>query len=193
MREGPVEGLPAVDLLHTWQLSKETLFTIRRLLEETFDGQFSEEDWDHTLGGVHALVWEDGQLIGHGSLVQRRLIHTWRAAGGPTEPLALRTGYLEAMAVRADRRRQGIGGAIIRALGDVVQGAYALGALSASDDGLRFYAAHGWQRWQGRTFALTPFGVERTQEEDAGIFVLPVVEVDLFGDLTCDWRDGDVW
>lgn len=192
-RPDPAEGPPAVDVLHTWQLSKQTLLSVRKLLEEAFDGGFSEEDWDHTLGGVHALVWDGDELIGHGSLVQRRLIHRGRAEGGPAEPLALRAGYVEAMAVRADRRRQGIGGAIIRALGDVVQGAYALGALSASDDGLAFYAAHGWQRWQGRTFALTPAGIERTEEEDAGIFVLPVAEIDLAGDLICDWRNGDVW
>ena len=192
-RPRSAEARPAVDLLHTWQLSRETLLVVRKLLEEAFDGGFSEEDWDHTLGGVHALVWEGEELIGHGSLVQRRLIHTRRTAGGSAEPLALRAGYLEAMAVRADRRRQGVGGVIIKALEEVVRGAYSLGALSASDDGLAFYAAHGWQRWQGHTFALTPSGIERTEEEDAGIFVLPVAEIDLAGDLICDWRNGDVW
>jgi aminoglycoside 2'-N-acetyltransferase I len=79
------------------------------------------------------------------------------------------------------------------ALEDVVRGAYPLGALSASEDALEFYAARGWQRWRGRTFAMTPTGVERTEEEDDGIFVLPVEPLDLAGDLTCDWRDGDVW
>jgi aminoglycoside 2'-N-acetyltransferase I len=48
--------------------------------------------------------------------------------------------------------------------------------------------------WQGPSSALTPTGIERTEEEDGGIFVLPlVVPLDLFGELTCDWRDGDVW
>jgi hypothetical protein len=35
----------------------------------------SDHDWDHALGGVHALVWEDGELIGHASVIQRRLLH----------------------------------------------------------------------------------------------------------------------
>lgn len=41
---------------------------------------------------------------------------------------------------------------------------------------------------------LTPHGVERTTEDDHGVYVLPV-DVDLApgGDLACDWRDGDVW
>jgi aminoglycoside 2'-N-acetyltransferase I len=34
----------------------------------------------------------------------------------------------------------------------------------------------------------------RTPEEDAGVYVMEVtVALDLAGDLTCDWRDGQVW
>ena len=76
----------------------------------------------------------------------------------------------------------------------VVRGAYELGALGASDEGAALYAARGWRRWQGQTFALTPQGIVRTAEEDDSIYVLPVsVPLDLTGELTCDWRDGDVW
>lgn len=173
-----------VSVLHTWQVPGTTLTAVRELLDEAFDGEFGDEDWEHSLGGVHALVWDGDELIGHGAVVQRRLVHDGRA---------LRAGYVEGVAVRADRRRQGVGGAVMAALEDVVRGAYPLGALSASEDAVAFYAARGWQRWRGRTFALTPAGVERTEEEDDGIFVLPVVPLDLAGDLTCDWRDGDVW
>ncbi|MBB5805385.1 aminoglycoside 2'-N-acetyltransferase I [Saccharothrix ecbatanensis] len=173
-----------VSVIHTWQLSDSTIAAIRKLLDAAFDGDFGDEDWDHSLGGVHALVWDGDELIGHGAVVQRRLLHADRA---------LRTGYVEGVAVRADRRRQGVGGVVMAALEDVVRGAYALGALSASEEALEFYAARGWQRWRGRTFALTPAGVERTEEEDDGVFVLPVAPLDLSGDLTCDWRDGDVW
>jgi aminoglycoside 2'-N-acetyltransferase I len=173
-----------VSLLHTWQVPETTLTAVRELLDGAFDGGFGDEDWEHSLGGVHALAWDGDELIGHGSVVQRRLLHGGRA---------LRAGYVEGVAVRADRRRQGVGGAVMAALEDVVRGAYPLGALSASEDALEFYAARGWQRWRGRTFAMTPAGVERTEEEDDGVFVLPVVPLDLAGDLTCDWRDGEVW
>jgi aminoglycoside 2'-N-acetyltransferase I len=47
---------------------------------------------------------------------------------------------------------------------------------------------------RGRTFALTPSGIRRTEAEDDCIFVLPgAARLDLAGDLTCDWRTGDSW
>ena len=173
-------------LAHTHELDGSTSKAAQALLLDAFDGDWSDADWEHSLGGVHALLWDDdGALIGHGAVVQRRLLHAGRA---------LRTGYVEAMAVRADRRGEGHGGVIMDSLERVVRGAYDLGALSSSEDALRFYAHRGWSRWQGPSFVLTPGGRKRTEEEDDAIFVLPVtLELDLTGEITCDWRDGDVW
>jgi aminoglycoside 2'-N-acetyltransferase I len=76
----------------------------------------------------------------------------------------------------------------------IVRGGYELGALSATDDGVAFYGAIGWRLWEGPTFALSPGGVVRTEEDDGSVFVLPVsAELDVTGELTCDWREGDVW
>jgi aminoglycoside 2'-N-acetyltransferase I len=170
---------------HTADLDPAALAAARRLLDDVFGPEFSDEDWDHALGGIHAVVWEGEELVGHASVVQRRLLHGGRA---------LRAGYVEAVAVRPDRRRRGLGGALMEALERVVRGAYELGALGASDEGAALYLARGWRRWEGRTFALTPDGVVRTEEEDDGVFVLPVsTPLDISGDITCDWRDGDVW
>jgi aminoglycoside 2'-N-acetyltransferase I len=145
----------------------------------------TDEDWEHALGGIHALVWEGDALIAHGSVIQRRLLHGGRA---------LRTGYVEGVAVRADRRRRGHGAAVMEALERVVRGAYDLGALGATDEGAELYTGRGWQQWRGPLYALTPDGVARTEEDDGGVYVLPVaVALDLSGELTCDWRDGDVW
>jgi aminoglycoside 2'-N-acetyltransferase I len=172
-------------IAHTADLPRATLDAAHGLLRAVFDGDFGEEDWEHALGGVHALLWEEGELIGHGAVVQRRLLHRGRA---------LRTGYVEGVGVRADRQRRGHGAEIMRALERVVRGAYELGALGTTDAGAPLYAALGWRRWEGPTSALTPSGVRRTPDEDGGIHVLPVtVELDLTGELTCDWRDGDVW
>jgi aminoglycoside 2'-N-acetyltransferase I len=34
----------------------------------------------------------------------------------------------------------------------------------------------------------------RTTEDDGWVYVLPVsADLDLHGELTCDWREGDVW
>ena len=145
----------------------------------------SDDDWEHALGGVHALAWEDAELVGHASVVQRRLIHGGRA---------LRTAYVEGVGVRADRRRRGLAGAMMDALERVIRGAYELGALSASEEAIELYAGRGWQRWRGPTSVLTPTGTSRTEDDDGGVYVLPVaLPLDLDGELICDWRDGDVW
>lgn len=80
------------------------------------------------------------------------------------------------------------------ALERVVRGAYELGALGTTDEAVALYEARGWRRWQGPTSALTPDGVVRTADEDGSVYVLPgSARLDLSGELTCDWRDGDVW
>lgn len=168
---------------HTADLDLDTMTTIRVLLDHAFDG-LADDDWDHALGGVHVTAWEHGELVGHGSVVQRRLLYGGRA---------LRAGYVEAVAVRADRRRRGVAGAVLAEVERVIRGAYDLGALSSSDEGLPFYAARGWQLWQGNSAALTPTGTIPTPDDDGSIFVLPVVELDLSRELIGDWRDGDVW
>jgi aminoglycoside 2'-N-acetyltransferase I len=174
-----------LQLLHTAQVDPAALAAARTLVDVAFGSGFSDEDWEHGLGGMHALLWEDGDLVGHGSVVQRRLLHGGRA---------LRAGYLEGVAVRAARRGRGHGRTLMGALEGVVRGAYELGALSATGGAVPFYRALGWRVWEGPTSALTPAGIERTEDDDGGVWVLPVsAELDLAGELTCDWRDGDVW
>jgi aminoglycoside 2'-N-acetyltransferase I len=145
----------------------------------------TEHDWEHSLGGVHAIAWEGDDLVGHAAVIQRRLLHGGRA---------LRTGYVEGMAVRGDRRRRGHAAAMMEALERVVRGAYELGALGATDEGARFYAGRGWKQWQGPTSALTPAGVVRTADDDGAVYVMPgAAALDLTAGLTCDWREGDAW
>lgn len=170
---------------HTADLDPAALEAMRGLLAEAFRGDWSESDWDHALGGVHAMIWEGQELVGHTAVVQRRLLYRGQA---------LRAGYVEAVAVRADCRRRGYGAAMMDSIEGVIRGAYDLGALATSEEAMGFYAPRGWRRWQGPTSALTPAGIVRTPDDDDSIHVLPVtVQLDLAGELTCDWRDGDVW
>jgi aminoglycoside 2'-N-acetyltransferase I len=174
-----------VRVAHTADLDAATLDVVRAMLVEAFDGDFSDDDWEHSLGGTHALAWEGAELVGHASLVQRRLLHGGRA---------LRAGYVEGVGVRADRRGRGVGGAVMAPLERVLRAAYEIGGLGATDEAVRLYERHGWQRWRGPTSALTPAGIVRTAHDDGHVYVLPVVGTpDLDGELTCDWRDGDVW
>jgi aminoglycoside 2'-N-acetyltransferase I len=170
---------------HTAYLRPSDLAAARALLDDVFAGEMTDADWEHALGGIHALAWEGDALVGHAAVIQRRL---W--LGGR----ALRTGYVEGVGVRADRRGRGLGAALMAPLEDVIRGAYDLGALGSTDMAAGFYAARGWQLWQGPSSALTPRGIERTPGDDGGIYVLPVtVELDLTSEITADWRDADVW
>lgn len=172
-------------LVHTSDLDQETREDARRMVIEAFDGEFSDADWDHALGGMHAVICHRGALIGHGAIVQRTLLHN---------ETAIRSGYIEAVAVREDWRGHGLAGAVMDALEQVVRGAYPLGALSASELGQPMYEARGWQKWQGPTSVLAPGGIRRTPDDDGSVYVLPIdVEVDVTAELTCDWRAGDVW
>jgi aminoglycoside 2'-N-acetyltransferase I len=179
-----VTAVPQIRTAHTADLDAATLKAARTLLDNAFRS-FDDHDWDHTLGGIHALAWQATTLVGHGSVVQRRLLYGGRA---------LRTGYVEAVAVHADVRRRGIASMLMAELERIIRGAYELGALSATGDAQALYRGRGWQLWQGPSYALTPAGSQRTEDDDGAIYVFPVaVALDVTRELTCDWRDGDVW
>ncbi len=169
---------------HTADLDPGTRAAIRGLMDAAF-GIVSDDTYENVLGGMHALVYDGGDLVGHASVVPRRMLHDGRA---------LRAGYIEGVAVRADQRRRGHGSAMMAALEWFVRSGYQLGALGASEDGSRLYTARGWLRWQGPISALTPAGVTRTADKGGWIYVLPgPVPLDLSGELTCDWRPGSPW
>jgi aminoglycoside 2'-N-acetyltransferase I len=168
---------------HTGEMTTDELDAVRALLDASFDG-FTDDDWEHGLGGTHVLVVEGDDVIAHGSLVLRRLLHDGRS---------LRTGYVEGVAVRQDSRRAGHATTVMAAI-EALAPAYDLLALSASDDGIALYESRGWQLWRGPTSVLAPTGIERTPEDDGSVYVLPgPTPLDLDAELTCDWRPGDVW
>ena len=112
---------------HTADLGPAAVSAVRDLMDAVFDG-VCDDTFDNALGGVHALILDGGDLIAHGSVVQRRLLYGGRA---------LRAGYVEGVAVRAGRRRQGHGAAVMTELERVIRSAYHLGALGASPLGSR--------------------------------------------------------
>ncbi len=168
---------------HTADLDRGVLAAVRALLDAAFDGAFGDDDWEHCLGGLHAIVRDGGAVVAHGAVVQRRLQHGGRA---------LRAGWVEGVAVDASARRRGHAGTVMTALERVVRGAYDLGALCATDLAVPVYEARGWVPWRGPTAALGPDGPVPTPGEL--VHVLPgAAPLDLDGPLACDWRDGDLW
>jgi aminoglycoside 2'-N-acetyltransferase I len=173
-----------LQVAHTGELDAATLTAARALLFDVFD-DMTDHDWEHSLGGIHALMWDDDEVVGHASLIQRRLLYRGRS---------LRTGYVEGVGVRADRRRRGYGATMMDALERVAGRAYDIAALGATDEAVDFYVGRGWKLWLGPSSALTPTGIQPTEDDDGSIYVLPLaIDLDLSEALTCDWREGDVW
>ncbi|OBK50333.1 GNAT family N-acetyltransferase [Mycobacterium sp. 1081908.1] len=172
-------------LVHTADLDVETRQRVRQMVTAAFAGDFTADDWEHSLGGMHALIWQHGAIIAHAAVVQRRLLYRGDA---------LRCGYVEGIAVREDFRGQGLVHALLDGAEQVIRGAYQVGAVSSTDLARGIYAARGWLPWRGPTSVLAPAGPTRTPDDDGAVFVLPVeIGLDPTAGLMCDWRAGDVW
>lgn len=172
-------------LVHTADLDGDARQRVYQMVTEAFAGDFTETDWEHTLGGMHALICRHGAMIAHAAVVQRRLVYRGNA---------LRCGYVEGVAVREDCRGQGLARALLDAVEQVMRGAYQLGALSSSMRARELYSSRGWLPWRGPTSVLAPAGPTRTPDDDGTIFVMPVgISLDTTENLMCDWRPGEVW
>ena len=183
--EHPYTSEWALRVGHTAELGPDVLGRARQLLEQVFEADWTESDWEHALGGVHVMAFSGDLLVGHGAVVQRRLLYRGEA---------LRTGYVEAFGVHSAYRRAGVGGRMMDVLEGVIARAFELGALSATDVAAEFYSKRGWLQWQGPLSALTPGGIRPTPEEAGGVYVLPGTrQLDIHDSLGADWRDGDVW
>ncbi|HEY6650933.1 MAG TPA: GNAT family N-acetyltransferase [Actinomycetota bacterium] len=166
-------------------LTEDELAQMRGMFAAAWDRGFSEEDWDHTFGGLHVLRSVDGELVAHGAVAERTL---W-LDGAP-----LRVGYLEAVATWPAHQDRGHGSAVVRELDEIVRRDHQLGGLSTGRPS--FYERLGWRRWRGSLAVRTAAGDVPTPEESGAIFVLPtpaIPDPDLDAALVCDWRNGDVW
>ncbi len=172
----------------TDELTSDEIAALREMVWAAFVDDpepFTEEDWEHSLGGVHFILEEGGRVVAHASVVEREL-----HAGTHR----LTTGYVEAVAARRDLQRQGYGSIVMRDVGEYIDDMFPLGAL---DTGVTaFYQRLGWVVWQGPTFVRTESGLLRTPDDDGNVLVrlTPATpELDLSAPISCDWRSGDVW
>jgi aminoglycoside 2'-N-acetyltransferase I len=177
--------MPTVRRFATEDASPQLLGEIRGLLDAAFAGAFSDEDWDHTLGGWHVTVSDGAVVVAHAAVVPRRL----EVAGQP-----FRTGYVEGVATAPERHGQGLGLLAMTGLNAVLRTEYEFGALST--DRHSFYARSGWERWQGPTFVRTGSDLTRTEDEDDGVMALrfgPSTAIALTAPIICEARPGDAW
>lgn len=150
------------------------------------DGEFTNDDWSHTIGGLHIVVLEGDLVVAHAALVNRSI----EVAG-----VAFRTGYVEGVATLPHRQGEGLGTLAMEPVTRQIRRAEEFGVLGTG--AYRFYERLGWERWQGPSFVRRSDGsVERTAEDDDGLMVLrtgPSAAVDLTSPITCHDRPGDCW
>lgn len=169
------------------ELTAAQLQTAELLVRAAFGPSFRSHDWLHALDGVHVVLTAGEDLLGFGAVVPRTLHHTGRA---------LDTGYVEAVAVRADQQGSGLGGLVMDHVEKVIRARHAVGALNAVESATGFYARRGWRPWTGHTQAVGPAGVIDTYDDADRIFLLTpggAQPLDPGAALICDWRSGDLW
>ena len=176
--------MAAVRTFTTAEAPAELLAEIRALMDAVFD-DFTDADWEHTVGGTHAIATDGGAVVSHAAVVPRIL----EVAGRP-----LRTGYVEGVGTAASHRRAGLGSRVMTEIGAIIRAEYEFGALGTG--AYDFYAKLGWERWRGPT--CVRYGAEtiRTAEDDDAIMVLrfgPSRDADLTAPLCCEARVGDDW
>ncbi len=158
---------------------------VRRLLDRAFDGEFTDADWEHSLGGFHVVAGHGGRPVAHAAVVPRVI----EASGE-----AFHTGYVEAVATDPDHRSQGLGTAVMQEVADLIRQHFDLGALSTGAHW--FFERVGWERWQGPTYVRAGEELVRSPDEDGGVMVLRFdasAGVDLAGPIACEARPGDDW
>jgi aminoglycoside 2'-N-acetyltransferase I len=168
------------------ELPSDQRAAIRRLLDDAFDGRFSDDDWRHTEGGWRVIVFDDDDdPISQAAVVPRTLTIGDRS---------FHTGYVEGVGTAPAHQRRGLATTVMSEVANVVRQHYELGALST---GLHtFYERQGWERWRGPTFVRDGTRLIRTPDEDHGVMVLrfgPSRAVDLSAPISCEERVGDAW
>lgn len=169
----------------TSHASEELLGQIRALIDDAFGPEFTQQDWEHTTGGMHFFVEEEGAIVGHASVIER----TIEIDGRP-----FRTGYVEGVGTARAMQGRGLGSIAMEAATDFIRSGYEMGALAT--DRHSFYERLGWERWRGPTYVRRGAEMIRSEQEDDGVMVLrfgPSAKVRLDAPISCEERAGDDW
>jgi aminoglycoside 2'-N-acetyltransferase I len=150
------------------------------------DGDFTSDDVDHAMGGVHWLAEAGGRVIAHASVVPR-----WFDVCGQRTLV----GYVEAVCTHPAWQRRGVASRLMDSVNGHIRDGFDLGALSTGIAAV--YRSNGWEHWRGPSFVRLATGPQPTPDEDGGILVLRTprtpADLDVHGPIVCDWRAGDAW
>lgn len=172
--------LRAVDSELKPELKKDLL----TLLHEAFEGDFSEEDWQHTFGGTRFLGFLDNNLVAHGAVVERLM---------RINSVEMQVGYVEGVAVSPEHWHKGFGSLLMSEITSFCKSKLIISMLS-TDEHL-FYSKHGWQRFDGESYVLVDEIEVRSEDEDAGLMYLLGLNEGIQAPrkAVCSSRDGDAW
>jgi aminoglycoside 2'-N-acetyltransferase I len=166
------------------ELGDAEIDALRQLMDIAFDGDFDDHDWDHALGGLHAVLTVDGLVAAHAAVVPRVLY-----IGDAAVP----TGYVEAVATHPSMQGRGFGTQVMRAIVPEIE-RIGFGALATGSSS--FYERLGWRRWRGPTYVIGRRGWHRSPDEDDAIMVLTVPGGPSPAGtepIACENRPGDAW
>jgi aminoglycoside 2'-N-acetyltransferase I len=162
----------------------DNLSAIRNLLSDAYEGDFSEEDWLHSFGGVRFLGTLNNEIVAHGSVVPREVLINEKMTT---------VGYLEAIAVSSKYQGQGIGSQLLSSMSEFCTSRYQISMLST--DEFNFYSNFGWKQFKGKSGVLLDGEVVPTPDEDDGLMYLignAGFSQEIFA-AYCDPRKGDHW
>lgn len=160
------------------------LNSIRKLLGSAFEGEFSDEDWQHSFGGVRLIGFMNEEIVAHGAVVPRLVL---------IDDVEEIIGYVEAIAVDPRFWRQGIGAALMREITKICISQYEFSMLSTGEKD--FYRRFGWVDFKGESYVDLGEKVVRSEEEDEGLMYLGVGNYLNVSPLkvVCKSRAGDAW
>lgn len=166
------------------EIDPELESSIRDLLDLAYEGDFSSEDWEHTLGGQHFIGFLENTIIAHGAVVPRPM-----TINGTN----LTVGYVEAIAVLPSQWRHGFGTQLMKVVTQFCHNNYEISMLSTDEN--QFYERVGWTQFQGESFVKKSDMEVRTAEEDESLMFLPgkKSEITQIQRAMCDARSGDSW
>jgi aminoglycoside 2'-N-acetyltransferase I len=137
-------------------------------------------------GGVHVVARDGERLIGHASVVPRRIRfgdQPWRTVG-----------YVEAVATDPQRQAEGIGRRVMERLRVEISSRWPV-ALLSTGRAAGFYELLGWELWRGLSYTQTATGVVPDGKHGGQLILRLEASVvpDLLVDVTCEDRSGDAW
>ena len=162
----------------------DNLSAIKNLLSNAYEGDFSEEDWLHSFGGVRFLATLNNEIVAHGAVVPREVLIN--------EKLTT-VGYLEAIAVSSTYQGRGIGTQLLSSISEFCTSRYQISMLST--DEFKFYTNFGWKQFTGVSGVLLDGEAVLTPDEDDGLMYLignAGFSQEIFA-AYCDPRVGDHW